>query len=103
MQQAESQPATGDTSFKSVLAGLAGSVVTIVNPESFVDAPLGRRLTSSVYRAKVLSVEKDYLCLATEFEHKSVARKDKEPVRQFVPIGRIKRISLLAKERMIHL
>lgn len=95
---ARSAPAT----FRDVLAGLVGHVVTIVNPESMEEAPLGRRITASFYRAKVLSLDGDCLTLATELVHHG-AKKDREPVKQFLPVERVKRVSLLRSERMIHL
>ena len=100
---AASAPASIENrSYIEILGALAGKVVTVVNPESYESAPLGFQLKTGFYRAKVMGVGKDYVILKTELEKKG---KDagKEPVRQFIPIGRIKRISLLEKERLIHL
>ena len=88
-------------SFRSVLEGFVGKVATIVNPESYEDAPIGHTLTTGFYRAKVLGVGSDFVVLATEYVHKS--GKGKEPVRQYVPLHRVKRISLMKTERLIHL
>jgi hypothetical protein len=99
--RALSQPSTPAT-FREVLESFAGKVVTIVNPESLEDAPVGRRLSAGFYRGKVLSIENDYLVLATEYVHRR-GDKGKEPVRQFVPMHQIKRVSVMRSERMIHL
>lgn len=88
--------------FQDVLRGLVGKVVTCVNPESYEDAPVGHQLTTGFYKAKVLAVERDYFTLATEYKHRGTSA-EKEPVKQFIPIGRIKRISLMKSERIIHL
>lgn len=95
-------PQVSNESFRDVLAGLTNKVVTIVNPESYEDAPVGHRLTTGFYRAKVLTVGGDYIAVATEYKHRR-GEVEKEPVKQFVPIARIKRISLMKGERIIHL
>ena len=95
-------PQTQPASFKEVLTGFLNKVVTIVNPESYEAATVGKTLTTGFYRAKVLHVGTDYVTLATEFVHKTTT-KEKEPVRQYLPISAIKRISLMRTERLIHL
>lgn len=88
--------------YREVLVGFVGKVVTIVNPESYEAAAIGHTLTTGFYRAKVLHVGPDYLTLATEFVHKAAA-KEKEPVRQYLPISAVKRVSLMRTERLLHL
>lgn len=88
--------------FKEVLTNLTGKVVTFVNPESYEDAPVGYRLTTGFYKAKVLQVGEDYISVATELVHKR-GEVEKEPVRQFIPLAKIKRISVLAGDRLIHI
>ena len=88
--------------FQGVLASLQGQVVTFVNPESYEDAPIGHRLTTGFYRGKVGAVTSDYFTVAVEYVHKRA--KEKEPVKQFIPISRVKRISLMkGGDRLIHL
>ena len=94
-------PAPPLDDFKSVLEGLVGKVVTVVNPESFEDAPVGNRLTTGFYRAKVINVKGDYLCVATEYVHKRGGSK--EPVKQFIPLSQVKRVSLMKSDRIIHI
>ena len=91
-----------DRDYVDILKALAGKVVTIVNPESYEAATVGHTLTTGFYRGKVLHVGIDYITLATEFVHKTTT-KEKEPVRQYLPIASIKRISLMRTERLIHL
>ena len=57
---ATAPPAAGaaaPSTFQKVLESLTGKVVTLVNPESYEDAPVGRRLVAGFYRGKVLAVE----------------------------------------------
>ena len=86
-------------SFHEVLSQLVGKVVTVVNPESFEEAPVGHRLTTGFYKAKVVQVGRDFLTLATEMKRRS----GKEPVKQFVPLDKVKRINVMKGERLIHI
>lgn len=90
------------SSFHDVLRAMVGTLVTVVNPESYEDAPMGSRLTTGFYRAKILAVGADFLTLVTEFQHKKGDRT-KEPVKQFVPIRQIKRLSVMKSDRLLHL
>lgn len=96
------EQATLPQTFQQVLKNLTGKVVTFVNPESYEDAPVGYRLTTGFYKAKVLQVGDDFVSVATELVHKR-GEKEKEPVRQFIPLHSIKRISVLAGERLVHI
>ena len=81
-------------------------MITVVNSESYEDAPIGHQIRSGFYRAKPIGLGQDYLILVTEYVHrgpKVSKEKAKEPVRQYIPISRIKRISLLKTEKLIHL
>jgi hypothetical protein len=102
--QAEAPAATAQTpaTFDAVLRAMTGKVVTFVNPESYEDAPVGYRLTTGFYKAKVIAVGTDYLSVATELVHRR-GEKEKEPVRQFIPLAQIKRISVMKGERLIHI
>ena len=104
MSDAESTgaPAAEDRDFADILRSLVGKVVTVVNPESYEHAPLGFTLKAGFYKAKVASLGNDYFVLITE--HKK-AGKDagKEPVKQFLPFGVVKRISLMKSECLIHI
>jgi len=92
--------AVEDKTFQEVLKGLVGQTVTIVNPESYESAPVGYKLTTGFYKGKVTALGNDYLVVVTEFERK---KGTKEPVKQFVPLNNIKRVSILKSERILHL
>ncbi len=100
--QPASKPVARAASFADVIRPLVGKVVTMVNPESFEDATVGRRLVTGFYKAKVSFVGDDYLEILTEFQHKR-GEQQKEPVRQFIPLDRIKRVSLMKGDRLIHI
>ena len=79
-----------------------GKVVTIVNTESYEDAPVGHQIRAGFYRAKLTGSGKDYLIVRTEYHHKG-KETNKEPVQQYIPFEKIKRISIMKSERLIHL
>ena len=102
----KSAPVVEDRSYYDLLKSLIGQVITVVNPESYEDAPIGHQIRSGFYRAKPIGLGQDYMILVTEYVHKGTAvskEKVKEPVRQYIPIRRIKRISVLKNEKLIHL
>ena len=99
---AKAAPLIEDRTFLDLLKSHVGHVVTMVNPESYEDAPVGHQIRVGFYRAKVLGVGQDYLIVATELHHPG-RQTAKEPVRQYIPIEKIKRVSLLKAERLIHL
>ena len=98
--KAASKPTMENTSFQEVLRALVGKVVTIVNSESYESAPMGHQLRTGFYRAKVTGLGKDYLIVMTEFADRG---KDAEPVKQYIPLGQVKRISLMKAERLLHI
>lgn len=99
----QSKPAAiEENNFIDIIKGLNGKAVTIVNPESYEDAPVGHQIKAGFYRAKVVAVGNDYIVLVTEFK-KAGREAAKEPVKQYVPINQIKRISLMKAERILHI
>ena len=93
-----------DRTFQELLKSLIGQIVTIVNPESYEDAPVGHQIRAGFYRAKPVGLGKDYLVVATELIHPAKpGDQQKEPVRQYIPIDQIKRVSILKTERLIHI
>lgn len=89
-------------SFGAVLKSLTGQVVTIVNPESLEDAPVGRHLTTGIYRAKILEVGSDFLMMSREYDHRHGDR-DVEFIRQYLRLTCITRVSLMKEETLLHL
>ena len=88
--------------FRSILKALLGKKLTVVNPESYEAAPVGFRIKEGFYEAKLIGLGTDFLTLATVFES---AKKGggTQPVKQFIPIARIKRISLMKEAFVVHL
>lgn len=93
-------PTVEDKTFTEILKALVGKAITVVNPESYEAAPVGYKLTTGFYRGKLTGIGRDYLVMMTEFERK---KGSPEPVRQYIPIAHIKRISVLKTERVLHL
>jgi len=88
--------------FHDVLQSLIGQVVTVANPESYEIAMGGvQKITTGFYKAKVLSVTDDYVSWVSEFAHGKGTKK--EPVKSYIPLHRVKRVSLMKAERLIHL
>jgi len=94
---------TEDKSFQDVLRALVGKIVTTVNPESYEHAPVGFQIRSGFYRAKVVGLGKDYLILMTEFPTNPREKESGAPVKQYIPLGNIKRISIMKGEVLVHL
>ena len=99
--QEQTQSRSLDT-FSDVLLALVGKVVTVANIESYEDAPVGHRLGAGFYKAEITAVKSDFLILSTHFHH-SGSQADDEPVRQYVPLSRIKRVSVMKSEKILHI
>ena len=97
--KATAKPNMENQTFQEVLKALLGKVVTVVNPESYEQAPMGFQVRTGFYRGKVAGLGKDFLIIMTEFN----AKGDAEPVKQYIPLSRIKRISLMKSDRILHL
>lgn len=95
-------PIIEDKDFHDLIKSLVGQVVTVVNPESYEDAPVGHQIRAGFYRAKAIGLGRDYLILSTQFVHKGKA-PEKEPVRQYIPLSQIRRISILKGEKLLHI
>ena len=90
-----------DRNFHDVLLSLIGKVVTCINPESYEAAPLGYQIKAGFYRGKVTGVGKDYLIMMTEMSTRK--KEERVPVKQYIPLNHVKRISLTKAECMLHL
>jgi hypothetical protein len=97
----KSAAAVDQKHFQDLLKSLIGKAVTVVNPESYEDAPMGHTLKASFYRAKVTGGGQDYLVLMTEY--KKAGKGGAEPVKQFLPIAHVKRFSVMKQEIIIHI
>ncbi len=94
------EPVVEDKEFLDLIKALLGKTVTIVNPESYEHAPVGFTLKAGFYRAKVMGMGQDFLTLVTEMKK---GKANGEPVKQFLPLNQIKRISMMKMERVIHI
>ena len=80
--------------FLDVLRGFVGCAVTIVTPERYEDAPLGHPIRGGWDRAKLVGFGNDYII---------VAKQDNEPVKQYIPLHSIKRVSVHDREVLVHI
>ena len=99
----EPAPAAADPKdFRGILKALMGKNLTIVNPESYEAAPVGFRIKEGFYEGKLTGLGPDFIQLATVFES---AKKGggSQPVKQFIPLARIKRISLMKEAVVVHI
>ncbi len=98
---AKPQAIVENRGFYDIVKDLVGKAVTIVNPESFEHAPVGYTLKPGFYRAKVVGIGNDYLIFVTELSKPKGGGK--EPVKQYLPISQIKRVSMMKGDRLIHI
>ncbi len=100
--EADAKPTIEDRDFKSILKALIGKKCTVVNPESYEAAPMGFQLKEGFYTGKIGGMGQDYVVFNTVI---ATSKKEggKSPVKQFIPIGRIKRISLMKDNYILHL
>ncbi len=96
------KPSIETRDFRNILQSLVGKNVTIVNPESYESAPMGFQLKEGYYAGKVGGIAKDFLLLHTVIQA-SKKEGGKIPVKQFLPIERIKRVSMMKDEYILHL
>ena len=98
----EPQSTPDPRTFHDVLRGFLGKLVTIVNPESYEDAPLGHNIRKGWYPARAVGLGEDYWVRVTEYKHGGNVSAG-EPVRQYIPVQKIKRVSMMRNELLIHL
>ena len=105
----DSQSATQDApqvieekrDYVDVLRDLVGKRVTIINPESYEALPAGgSELKANYYPGKIGGVGRDYLIFHTVL---AATKKDRQPVKQFIPLTRIKRLSIMQTGTLLHL
>jgi hypothetical protein len=101
LQPVKPAPVVEDKTFLDLLKSSLGKTFTIVNPESYEHAPVGFTIKAGYYRAKLAGMGQDYLILVTEM--KKGKNDPGEPVKQFLPISQVKRISMMRTERMLHI
>jgi hypothetical protein len=85
--------------FRAFLSEWVGQEITVVNPESYKLTALGKGLTFQTYPAKLAEMGDDFIKLS----FMSVKQDAQQAVEQIVPIGRVKRLSQWADEKLLHL
>lgn len=96
-------PIEEDRDYKSVLQSLVGKRVTVVNPESYEPVPMaGFQLKAGNYTGAVVGWGRDFLIFQTLV---TMAKKEggQQPVKQYIPIERIKRISAMKAGIVLHI
>lgn len=96
-------PTKLDKSFLSVLESHVGHDFTVINPESYQETGLGHAIREDWYPAKLAATGHDFVVLVQRFEHGTGKNATSEPVEQYLPISRIKRISILRSGRYLHI
>jgi len=96
------KPIVEERGFADVLKSYLGKLITVVNPESYEDAPLGHDIRKGWYPAKPVGFGNDYMIVVTEYKHAG-KKATKEPVKQYIPYARIKRISVMKTEVVVHI
>ena len=96
-------PTIEDKDFVDVLKDHLGKVFTIANSESFEKTSLGHEITASSYPAKLLGVGRDYVILIIEWKHGTGKKSTSEPLKQYIPISRIKRVGIMKSGRQLHI
>ena len=90
-----------DRNYRNVLESLVGKNVTVVNPESFeARQNEGHELRESHYPGKISGFGEDYMIFNTVL---GASKKNRQPVQQYIPLARIKRISVLPANTLLHL
>ena len=97
------EPVFEDRPFVDVLKDHLGKVFLIANPESFEESGLGHQIHAGWYKARLVGLGQNYLIVITEFTHGGGKHATKEPVKQYIPLDRIKRLSLMRTQRLLHL
>lgn len=108
--------------YVDVLRALVGRPVTVVNPESYEALPAGgSELREGNYQGRITGFGKDYFIFETNLAatnlvelvgaanvrvgraHAHSEEDEAQPVQQFIPVARIKRLSLVGDNALLHL
>ena len=102
-QTPEAPKALQHADYRSVLTALIGKKVTIVNPESYEAKPMaGFQLKEGFYEGKITGVGEDYVLFLTMV---TLSKKEggQQPVQQFIPLSRVKRVSAMKGTVILHI
>ena len=95
-------PAVEQKKYTDILRSLIGKTVTVVNPESYEDAPVGHTLKVGFSSAKITGGGTDHFVMMTEYRKAGKGARS-EPVKQFLSFDKIKRVSVVKQEIILHL
>jgi hypothetical protein len=96
-------PVPEHQTFADVLKGMLGKMVMFVNAESFEEGGLGYTLEAGWYRGKLTAIGQDYLTVISEFKHGVGKKATKEPIKQYIPRDKIKRITVMKTQVLVHI
>ena len=96
-------PTIVDTGFLDVLKEYLGKLFTIANAESFEKTGLGYQIGPSSYPAKLIGVGRDYVIVMIEWKLGAGKKATSEPLKQYIPLSRIKRIGIMKSGRQLHI
>jgi hypothetical protein len=85
--------------FFEVLKAWENSKVTIINPESYSITKLSEGISFESYEVQLLLVTEDYIQIS--FAHKKGDQE--QPVEQYVPMNKIKRVSLWGDQKFVQI
>jgi len=102
-RQTAPSPSTEAKTFSGILQNMLGKVVMFVNAESFEEGGLGYTLEAGWYRGKLTNIGDDYLTVMSEFKHGAGKKATKEPIKQYVPKDKVKRITVMKSQIVIHI
>ncbi len=96
-------PGVENKSFTDVLTSMLGKMVLFVNAESFEEGGLGYTLEAGWYRGKLVALGRDYLTVVSEFQHGVGKQASKETITQYVPTDKIKRVTVMKSQILVHI
>jgi len=94
---------SGVEHFADAFDRLVGKQVIVADPESLEETLVGHQIVKSVYHATVSYRAEDCLALARPFVHRRGTVESKETVEQLIPLSRIKRLTLMKGQVVLHL
>ncbi len=96
-------PTIEDKDFVDVLKDHLGKVFTIANSESFEKTGIGHQISASSYPARLLGVGRDYVIVLIEWKHGTGKKTVTEPLKQYIPVSKIKRVGIMKSGRQLHI
>jgi len=86
-------------SIAGILKEWEGNTVTIINPESYALGKLTDKIAFESYEVKLATVTNDYIHIVFARPKKGV----EEGVEQYIPLNRIKRVSVWGDQKFVQI